>query len=40
LIAEAMMPVVIRIARRLLEEHLASWQILPSPARPAPEARQ
>jgi hypothetical protein len=38
LVREEVMPDLIRIARRLLADHLASWQIPPPPARPIPEA--
>jgi hypothetical protein len=34
------MPALVRIARTLLEDHLASWRIPPPPARPIPEPRR
>ena len=34
------MPALVRIARTLLEDHLASWRIPVPPARPIPEPRQ
>lgn len=37
---QEVMPALVRITRRLLEDHLASWRIPPRPARPIPEARR
>ena len=37
---QEVMPALIRIARRLLEDHLAAWRIPARPARPIPEPRR
>ena len=37
---QEVMPALIKIARGLLEDHLASWRIPARPARPIPEARR
>lgn len=40
LVKQEVMPGLVRIARMLLEDHLASWRIPPPPARPVPDPGQ